>query len=411
MSRCPDELALSRALSDGAAEIVAHVASCEACRVAWNRLERARVLARQVGAAMPSAGHREQMRTALLAAATRAPVREKRRGWRIGGGAAMAAAAIAVVVVAMRANREPPVAMHRHGAMRALSNASVAQLTWSPDEIVVLNDGMIDVEVAPLHAGERFRVIVGDAEVEVHGTAFVVTARAGRLVEVVVRHGVVEVRARDGRRMLMAGQAWREAATQVTTAAPQPQPLTPAPAPIAKTSGGAATAPRTRDVVAAPRATRDVVAVPRANRAVISASRDAVTAAESPKPRVPEELAYDEAWAAMRAGEFSQAASGFARAQLLAQTGPLAEDASFWYAVALARAGQQALATSAFRDYLAASPTSRRAGEASAMLGWLLVEAGDAREAAQRFRFARSSSDPAVRVSAEAGLAAVAKLP
>jgi len=140
-------------------------------------------------------------------------------------------------------------------------------------------------------------------------------------------------------------------------------------------------------------------------------------AAPSPRPppapplpaRAADELAYDDAWAAMRAGDFTRAATAFSRVFLLAPDGALAEDASFWHAVALARGGRRAESITAFRDFLAMHARSARAGEASAMVGWLLVESGQRDEAARRFQAAAADPRPAVRRSAREGLDALAR--
>lgn len=408
MTPCPDELELSRAISEGASDaIAAHLASCAACRLQQQRLERAIELARLVGAPMPTAERREELRTALLASVDQ-PLRERRprhRRWvgALAMGAVAAAAALAVVVTSAggRGGDEQgsgSVGLHRHATVRAMPVASFAPTSLGPDEIVVLYDGTIDVDVSPLHAGERFRVLVGEAEVEVHGTAFHVTARAGVLTDVVVDHGVVEVRARGERRRLTAGQSWRAPASPPTTAANVPEPVAPV-SPAASASSAASASPVVRGTAKAPPAKlrRDVAS-------------EAAAKSERGPQRAHEEVAYDDGWAAMRAGRFSEAASAFMRAQVLAPTGPLAEDAGFWYAVALARSGKPTLATSAFRDFLETYPKARRAGEASAMLGWILVEAGNAREAEQRFRAASSDASAAVRASAKSGLEAVAKM-
>lgn len=384
MTPCPDELELTRAISQGAsAEVATHLASCATCRAQRQRLERAIDLARQVDVPMPSAAHREEARTALLAAAfVDTPVRARSSRSKVWLGAAVAAAvAAAVVLVVGTRDSTGEMTTHLHGTLRPRPQTSFFAMSSAPDEIVVLHDGTLDVEVAPLHPGERFRVIVGDAEVEVRGTAFAVTARAGRLIDVVVAHGVVEVRARDEQRMLTAGQSWREPTNIATPSTASAQPTVTNPT---------ATPPVVRHIAKAPPAKAD---------------------REPAKPqRVPEEVAFDDGWAAMRANRFTQAARAFARVQVLSPTGPLAEDASYWYAVALARAGQPVPAQNAFRDHLDAFPTSRRAGEVSAMLGWLLVEAGEMREAMQRFRAASTDPDAEVRASARAGLEAIAKL-
>src|SRR4029079_1851 len=77
------------------------------------------------------------------------------------------------------------------------------------DEIVQLSQGALEVEVEPLHPGERFRVMVGASALEVRGTAFRVTADAERLVEVAVMHGRVDLTPDHGApATLAAGQAW-----------------------------------------------------------------------------------------------------------------------------------------------------------------------------------------------------------
>jgi TolA-binding protein len=121
----------------------------------------------------------------------------------------------------------------------------------------------------------------------------------------------------------------------------------------------------------------------------------------------PEELAYDDAWTAMRASNFSRAAGSFARVFILAPESALAEDAAFWHAVALARAHRRGEATTAFRDFLDRSPSSPRAGEANVMLGWLLVEANELAEARQRFSAASGDPDAAIRDRARAGFTAL----
>src|SRR6185369_12386757 len=74
------------------------------------------------------------------------------------------------------------------GVVHADGNAIYELATAQPDERVRLHDGELSVEVMPLLEPERFRVITGDAEVEVKGTSFVVVARADRLVNVRVTH-------------------------------------------------------------------------------------------------------------------------------------------------------------------------------------------------------------------------------
>jgi TolA-binding protein len=294
-----------------------------------------------------------------------------------------------------------------------------------PDESVRLGDGAIDVEVEPLHPGERFRVIVGDAELEVRGTAFTATARADRLVEVAVAHGRVDVVPVPGTALgapatLTAGQSWHAAADAVA-AAPVPAPTPPVAGDVRESvERPPAPAPPSPPPASPPRA--PAAAPPRPHRVTAAARREPAPALEpaqpaaappSPPPpapasRAPEEASYDDAWAALRAGDFAHAAGGFARVVLLAPDSPLGEDAGFWRAVALARARRSLEAVAAFHDFLDGHPHSSRAGEASAMLGWLLIDARVLDEAGRRFQAAAGDPDPAVRRSARSGLDALA---
>ncbi len=408
MTACPDELALARAGGEDAA-LAAHVATCARCRSDQERTARAIALLRGRDVPMPSAARREEVRTAILARQGTAPApvavegRSRRRLWI--GGAALGLAATVVAVVLARPS--PALPGHVHATIRPYPGAAYAVATATPDESVMLQDGSIEVEVSPLHRGERFRVILVDAEVEVHGTVFVATARAGRLVAVAVTHGVVEVRASGAPpRRLAAGESW---------ATPVAAPIAP---PVAKAVESPVAAPVAAAIEAAPppplsdrrsvEGPRVPVRRPRASAPVPVPSP--VPSPSPPAPRLAHEAAYDDAWAAMRSGRFADAARAFSRVRALDPAGRLAEDASYWHAVALERAGQSPAAATAFRDFLAGFPSSPRLGEASVMLGWILVSASEPVEAAQRFTAAAADPRPAVRASASAGLAAVARM-
>jgi TolA-binding protein len=177
-----------------------------------------------------------------------------------------------------------------------------------------------------------------------------------------------------------------------------------------------APAPPSPPAASPPRA--PAAAPPRPHRATAAARREPAAepappaaAPPSPPPSAPqaaEEVAYDDAWAALRAGDFSHAAGGFARVVLLAPDRPLGEDAGYWRAVALARGKRSLEAVAAFHDFLDGYPRSPRARQASAMLGWLLIDARVFDEAGRRFQAAAGDPDPAVRRSAQSGLDALA---
>jgi TolA-binding protein len=423
MIACPGELQLAREISTGAGpELAAHLDACAACRAAWDGAHRAIELARRVPVRMPAPDRREELRTAILAAGDAEPVRarEGRRGMRWLAGAALAAAAAAALGLGLGRRAGDPEAHHAHGTIGARAGARYDLRSASPDEVVTLHDGSIAVEVTPLHAGERFRVITADAEVEVRGTAFEVSAQLGHLVGVSVRRGLVEVRPQGGAaRVLGSGQAW---APPVRAAAGAPGgSIDPAPAPAPAAAPVAAPAPPPPAApVAAPAPAPAAAPVP--PRSVLRAAAGPPAPAAPPPPperaagsdpppppageRGPQEVAYDEAWTAMRARDFARAAAVFARVAILDPEGPLAEDAGYWYAVALARAKRSEAAT-AFGDFLDRHPRSAHAREASAMLGWILVEANQRAEAERRFRAALDDPSPAVRDSARAGLSAL----
>ena len=376
-SSCPSPAALSRGLVLGEPHPLAqHIARCVACASEVAALENVLELARELPTA-PEHDDVEERRTQLLAiAGVEKSSRTHKRGWR-SGIAATAAAAMLVSWLATRPeptqpseSTEPvatvataPVAIHR-GTVHADGNAHYSLVGTQPDEIVRLRDGTILIEVAPLHAGERFRVIVGDAEVEVRGTAFEVVASADHLSAVRVRHGRVDVRHGNHAAIsLGAGDVWQE-------------PRVPEPPPVV--------------VRAPPRPPK--VATPQPPAPVPSAS----------------DLAFQEGIAALRAGETKTAASAFERA-IASNGGALVEDSRFWLAVARARSGQPTAAIRGFEDFLALHPRSARAGKASAMLGWVLLETNDLEGAKRRFDAAVTDPAPEVRASAAAGLDEVAQ--
>jgi TolA-binding protein len=275
--------------------------------------------------------------------------------------------------------------------VHASTGAAFVMASAPPDETLRLRGGTVEVQVDPLARGERFRVVVGDGEVEVRGTAFTVSAADDRLADVSVAHGRVEIRPRDrATAVLGAGQAWRARETAHAIAPPTPPPPV-APAPVSTSP----TAPRQRRVER-----------PRERRVAVVESAPGHDRGRPSDP-TPQESLYDDAWDAMRAGEFAKAAARFANVISAAPRGALADEGAFWRAVATARAGRPALAIDRFREMLDDYPTSGRRGEAAAMLGWLLIDAGRTYEARSLFRTAASDSSERVRASARQGLAAI----
>ncbi len=470
---CPSEAEIARALTLGAdPPIAAHFATCPACRQAWEGARHAIELARELPVALPANARREEVRTAVLAAAAVVSRRPARRMWLAPVIAGAAAAGVLGYLALPQTSPPPPPAHRAHGTVHPHPGARYLASAYGPDEVVQLSNGAIDLEVEPLRSGERFRVLVGGAEIEVRGTAFTVTASEERLVSVTVARGRVDVRPQTGApAVLGTGESWRAAlvaeagppspaASAPPSAGTPPSPAAstpPSPAASAPPSAGtppspAASAPPSAGTPSSPAASAPPAlsppsSAPHSHPVVVrstpspssrptsaevrSAATPATPAATQVTPgaeaatpggpaagaprlaegpaRTPEELSYDQAWEALRANDFVRAASGFSRVLLLAPDSPLVEDASFWHAVALARGKRSTETLSAFRDFLDTYARSARAGEASAMLGWILIDARAYDEAARRFRAATGDPSPAVRASAQAGLAALGK--
>jgi tetratricopeptide (TPR) repeat protein len=391
---CPSELDLDRAYSVGDdPEITGHVESCDACRAWWADTTAAIELARELRSEVPSAHDREELRTSLLATNPRRP-EARRRAWMMPAFALAAAAAVLAVATRPRTPTAPAAAtveLHpRRGAVHGHVGAQYALAANPPDEIVRLRDGTIDVDVDPLHAGERFRVIVGADEIEVRGTSFEVIAGSDHLVSVRVVHGRVEVRhVGSPPEILTAGQVWHAESLAVTPTTPALPPPAPAPAPI---------------VPPAPPVRRTT---PKREPPSIAQAPQPPPATAARPPTDPQEVAFVAGWDAMRRSDFRLAAAAFARVVALDPSGSLAEDGAFWHAVALARVPRLPEAIAALREFLEDYATSARAGEASAMLGWMLADQGESAEARRRFEAAVHDPSASVQASARKGLAAL----
>jgi TolA-binding protein len=396
---CPPARVLSREFTldisgRGNRRIRDHVGVCPACAAEWRALERLRELARGLPAAGASPAELEGVRTVLLVDSRPARAgRGKPLLWVL---ISAVAAAVALASLHPRARkvgasstgrpgavaRPTSTRGERRGTVHPNSGAVFATLGGQPDEVVRLRDGSIGVEVEPLAEHERFRVVTGDAEVEVRGTSFVVAAVGDRLRDVSVVHGRVVVRPHGGEAATLgSGQRW-------TAAEPAP-----APAPERPVARGAATRPVAR---------RKQALGPAAAKAVAgrtSLATPALSAAE---------IAFADGWQALRSQRFSQAASAFARASAAAGGAPLAEDAWFWKAVCEARVPRPAEARASLAAFIERFPRSPRVGEASAMLGWILLDGGRLDEAARQFTFAARDPSDEVRQSAQAGLEQVA---
>jgi hypothetical protein len=98
--------------------------------------------------------------------------------------------------------------------------------------------GTVRADVAKLHQGERFLVTTPDAEIEVRGTSFRLSATGADTVcdepsttRLEVFEGLVAVRRRDRVTLVAAGNVWPTGCRQRTEVVPLAPAVTPAPAP------------------------------------------------------------------------------------------------------------------------------------------------------------------------------------
>jgi ferric-dicitrate binding protein FerR (iron transport regulator) len=382
--RCPPGVALSREFSRRHEEraptrLRRHIDVCVACRHKWAEWEELRELARALPVLSTAPAEQEQMRTALLLLS--APPRRpspRRAGWV---SLAIAAAAVLLLVAPRSTHqitRVSPTSKERaesiqtnqvrRGSVHPIGFAQFALEHSQPDEIVRLHEGSIVVDVDPLRPGERFRVVVGDAEIEVRGTSFNVVAIGDRLRRVEVLRGLVSVRP-QGRDPVLLGpkRSWQvPTADRVRLSLSKNRPFQP-----------------------------------------LAVDRSPLAASEIPPS--PSEIAFADGWEALRAQHFSDAAAAFERASANAGEQPLIEDAWFWRAVCEARIPRKTAAKLSLAGFIDRFPHSSRIGEVSAMLGWLLLQEGDLEGASRLFASAVDDRVSEVRRSARTGLDAIGR--
>jgi FecR protein len=346
-------------------------------------------VARTLEANVPSRESSEQLRTSVLASAAA----QNQRSRRSPAPFAIAAVAIAAALVLW-------IGRSTHTSVKlVITPIDIAQYErtsdW-PDFVVHLDDGRIDVLVATLGGGDRFRVTTLDAEVEVRGAHFEIGAEHDRLQSVLVRDGRVEVHPKDQQVVILsAGESWNAPKlVQRDEVIAPPTPVVPPPPPIiASTPAVQAKPPHVANSPEPP--APPPVATP--------------TPPTPPTPPLakPGEAEFRAGWAALRAGDASAAAKAFSTACNEALHEPIGEDACFWTGAAAKRAGDAATARTGLEHFLKQFPTSPRASEASALLGWLLYDAGELDAAEQDFHRAEHDRVPKVRDSAQRGLTAI----
>jgi len=398
---CPGSMELTRRVFESTdRELREHLDACPACAQEAAATRALVELGRELPDGAPSDESVEVVRRSLETEVPRAisgTPGAHRRTWIPVAAAASVALAVAWFLVAHGSSEPQPQKVAagetRRATVHAQEGAQLALLAAQPDEMVRLSNGTITVTVEKLRAGERFRVVTGDAEVEVRGTAFDVTAKDDALVGVRVLSGKVEVRPK-GREIAVLGPGERwEAARE-----PRDENVLA----VAVTVEAPSAAARVERERTAPSAT---VAVRRsAGGSSLEAADSSDTGNGPVASTASAEAAFNAGWNALRIGRPADAAALFAQAVDLEGGASILEDAVFWRAVALDRSGAPGPAADGMRDFLQCFPSSVRRGEVSVMLGWKLLQSGDPAGAKALFDSALGDPVPWVRTSAARGV-------
>jgi len=250
----------------------------------------------------------------------------------------------------------------------------------APNEVYELVQGLAEFRVNHLPDKQRFRVLVGDEQVEVRGTRFQVLVEQRHFAAVKVFEGRVEL-TRAGRSLTLdAGQNWVAALPPVSLDSGAQQPASRAEASDAG----------------------QFVSKPTVGSGVSGAIPNSTDT-------MPElfDVAFNSALARLRSGDAAGAVSEFDR--LL---GTPAIDAGrrldvlYWSAVAYHRSGNHPVAEQRLHQLLAASPNGWHSPDAALMLGELLMERGATQKAKPWLARAAQSNRPKTSARAKQLLSA-----
>ena len=403
--KCPSEAAFAKAVSAGRTDdaMDRHLSRCPLCRREWEAQRRLIDAASHLPKRTISVEKAKQMHDALL---TKAFDTDRHRARVAVSGRAIAAAAVLLLLgaaVTWGVSRRMP---DRHDAemtapsaarFRAVAHpakgAVYEVVSAQPDELLRVFDGAVTVTVGELLATERFRVITGDAEVEVVGTVFEVVVSEDRLVSVRVMSGTVEVRPHGRAAAVLAqGERWHAGEISETTGV---APAAPADVQVESST------PRVSRHGATPGKAPELEGGEKHGRKGIR------TTGEHTDRRIDSEALFIDGWGLFRKGDYAAAAQAFDAVTTAKESGRLREDAAYWGAIAHAKAGDTSRAKAAMSQYLADYPNERRSADIATRLGWIAFEAGDFDSAGRLFEAGTQTTDADVRRNAEKGLDAV----
>ena len=393
---CLNPEQLTRAAFDvGASRLLGHAGKCPHCAASLRALSELRSVAQQLPDGAPTEEAADAVLAQILAADLKEAPPRRRPASKAVLHALVAASLFLSIGIAFALFHTHQDAAHLHQdwskivrnrkAHRATVHpnpgAKFSIAAGQPDEIVRLTGGAITVHVDKLHAGERFRVVTGNAEIEVRGTTFDVRADHDQLTSVRVISGEVAVRPhRQPEVLLHPGERW----PSVESALP---PLPEAEAP--------SVAEAEQD---------EVIRRLHPHKSDVPSDDAQSPQTEASKARKAAEAAFNEGWSAYNVGNYRQAAHRFDDAFAADPRSGFAEDAMFWKAVALDHVHNERRAAQALSFFIATYPESRRIPEASAMLGWKALDSGDTKQARALFIRAQKSPSERVRNSAAQGL-------
>jgi TolA-binding protein len=408
---------------------------------------RLRELAKQLPYERPEPARVDAVRSALLVAAT-TPEEPRRSRWPLAGGAfafgAVAAAAVVLLVVQRGPAPSPSTPPEHRSSIEASTAADFdRQITHTAtgiDEVVRIRGGRVSLSVGALAAGERVRIVTGNAEIEGIGR-YEVAVTADQIRAVTVAEGTATIRVVGHQAVfLAAGQTWT---APVITA--DVQPARPVAGPDEASSG-----PRVREKVQAhpddvargeaplpaaiARAEAPLPAAIARGEAPLPAATESTSTETTPTtpatpttqetppatqatprgvPTIPPiktslEQHFATGMQLFKAGKAAEAARELGVAADSGSDDPLATDARYFQALAFTKAGRKTEAEGALVAFLDHAPHSVRRGRAAVLLGRLIAERGDRASAKAWFESATHDADPAVVSAAKAGLASVA---
>jgi ferric-dicitrate binding protein FerR (iron transport regulator) len=233
-------------------------------------------------------------------------------------------------------------------------------------DTVTLSSGTLSVATGT-RTTERVIVKTNDAELEAKDSAFHIEADSGRIRNVIVERGSVEVRYAGFIAVIPAGGSWHGGETAAVESAPAqtavPQATVPTAVAIAVAPPPVAVLPHT---TTAPAPVTRVAAAdtrPREEKSVKAAEPPPVVA--PPPPPVPATgKVFSSAMRTLERGDFDGAATALGAFADAHPDDPRSDDADYVRAIALERAGHTAEAKSAAHRYLANRPNGAHRREA-----------------------------------------------